>query len=145
VLVEPTDLQKHYRGPDPGAVAKWKAQILEFFDTPDSKSDPLTEKLTDHDLDVAARAAVALEGLIEEKNLQGLAYYYEGEPGSDLRTLSSLKSTGWNSAKLPPISSRSMISETCKRHSIDVRDDLLDVLPRLAVWLAARSQVSSQV
>lgn len=87
VLVEPGDMFKHYRTPDAAAVEKWKNQILEFFNTPDPKSDPLTEKLTEADLNIAARAAVALEGLIAERNLDGLAYYYEGEPGSELRTL----------------------------------------------------------
>jgi len=87
VLVEPGDVHKHFRHPDPAAVGSWKKNILEFFDTPDPESDPLTEKLTDHDLDTAARAAVALEGLIAEKQLDGFAYYYEGEPGSELRTL----------------------------------------------------------
>lgn len=87
VLVEPHDLMRHYTSPDPAAVKRWKAQILEFFDTPDPKSDPLTEKLTEADLETAARAAVALEGLIEEKKLDGLAYYYEADPGSDMRTL----------------------------------------------------------
>ncbi|HSI86348.1 MAG: arabinose isomerase [Candidatus Methylacidiphilales bacterium] len=87
VLLEPGDVHKHYRQPDPGEVQRWSKQILEFFDTPDPKSDPLTEKLTDRDLEIAARAAVALESLIAEKSLDGLAYYYEGEPGSELRTL----------------------------------------------------------
>ncbi len=87
VLVEPGDIHKHYRNPDPAAVEKWKKQILEFFDTPDPQSDPLTEKLTTKDLDTAARATVALEGLIAEKRLDGFAYYYEGEPDSELRTL----------------------------------------------------------
>jgi L-arabinose isomerase len=87
VLVEPDDLFRHYRDPEPRAVEAWKKQILEFFDTPDPKSDPLTEKLRPEHLEIAARAAVALEGLIEEKELDGLAYYYEAEPGSDMRTL----------------------------------------------------------
>jgi len=87
VLVEPDDIFKHFATPDPAAVEKWKNQILDFFDTPEPVSDPLTEKLTDRDLDVAARAAVALEGLIAEKRLDGLAYYYEGKPESELRTL----------------------------------------------------------
>ena len=87
VLIEPGDIHKHYREPAAAEVSRWKKQILEFFDTPDPKSDPLTEKLTDRDLDTAARAAVALEGLIKEKRLDGFAYYYEAEPGSDLRTL----------------------------------------------------------
>jgi len=87
VLVEPGDVHKHFRNPDPAAVTRWKNQILEFFDTPDPESDPLTEKLTEKDLDVAARAAVALERFIAEKRLDGFAYYYEGEPESELRTL----------------------------------------------------------
>ncbi len=87
VLVEPGDIFKHYRSPQETAVNHWKERILSFFDTPDPESDPLTEKLTDSDLAISARAAVALEGLIAEKNLDGLAYYYEAEPGSELRTL----------------------------------------------------------
>lgn len=87
VLIEPEDIYRHYRSPDPAAVQKWRERILEFFDTPDPISDPLTEKLTEKDLQTAAQAAVALEGLIADKKLDGLAYYYEGEPGSDLRTL----------------------------------------------------------
>jgi len=87
VLVEPDDIFKHYRNSNTADVHKWKDRILEFFDTPDPGSDPLTEKLRPDDLETAARAAVALEGLIAEKSLDGLAYYYEGEPGSELRTL----------------------------------------------------------
>ncbi len=69
------------------AVEEMKQRILSFFDTPDPVSDPWTEKLTDHDLDVAAKAAVALEKFIEKRNLDGFAYYYEGEPGSMTREL----------------------------------------------------------
>lgn len=87
VLVEPDDVFRHFSNPDAEKVAGWKTRILEFFDTPDPESDPLTEKLTENDLEVAARAAVALDGVIEEKKLDGLAYYYEGEPGSGMRTL----------------------------------------------------------
>lgn len=87
VLVEPCDVLPHFQSPDKAKTATWKSRILEFFDTPDPESDPLTEKLTEHDLDIAARAAVALEELIAAKRLDGLAYYYEGEAGSDVRTL----------------------------------------------------------
>ena len=69
------------------AVAAMKRRILDFFDTPDPVSDPWTEKLTDHDLDVAAKAAVALEKFIEKRKLDGFAYYYEGEEGSMTREL----------------------------------------------------------
>ncbi len=75
--------------PDPpnDAVDAMKKRILEFFDTPDPVSDPWTEKLTDHDLDVAAKAAVALEKFIAKRQLDGFAYYYEGEEGSMTREL----------------------------------------------------------
>ena len=68
-------------------VEAMKKRILDFFDTPDPVSDPWTEKLTERDLDVAAKAAVALEKFIEKRNLDGFAYYYEGEPGSMTREL----------------------------------------------------------
>jgi L-arabinose isomerase len=58
-----------------------------MFDTPDPKSDPITRKLTEEDLHVAARVAVALDKFVDEKQLDGLAYYYEAEAGSPLRTL----------------------------------------------------------
>ena len=73
--------------PEAQAVAAMKKRILSFFDTPDPVSDPWTEKLTDHDLDVAAKAAVALEKFIEKRDLDGFAYYYEGEAGSPTREL----------------------------------------------------------
>ena len=64
-------------------------EILAMFDTPDPKSDPITRKLTEHDLRVAAEVAVALDKFIEEKRLDGLAYYYEADPGSEMRELVS--------------------------------------------------------
>jgi L-arabinose isomerase len=64
-----------------------KTQILDLFETPDPKSDPITEKLSENDLYVAARAAVALDKFIDTYNLDALAYYYEGEKGSSMRQL----------------------------------------------------------
>jgi len=87
VTVEPGDLYKYWENPDADSINRWKAQILEFFDTPDPRCDPLTEKLTECDLENAAKAGIALEGLIKDKNLDGFAYYYEGKPDSELRTL----------------------------------------------------------
>ncbi|WP_353080970.1 L-fucose/L-arabinose isomerase family protein [Tessaracoccus lapidicaptus] len=87
VLCEPEDILRHWSDPDPALVSAKKEEILEFFDTPDPVSDPITMRLTDGDLHTAARAAVALDGFVEEKNLDGLAYYYEGLPGSETRTL----------------------------------------------------------
>lgn len=66
-----------------------RERILGFFDTPDPVSDPISEKLRDADLEVAARVTVALEKFIEDKQLDGLAYYYEGPDNSDTRTVMS--------------------------------------------------------
>jgi L-arabinose isomerase len=59
-----------------------KKIILEFFDTPDPESDPISEKLKDSDLTVAAQVSVALQKFVKQNNLDGLAYYYEGEANS---------------------------------------------------------------
>src|SRR5690606_11639316 len=66
-----------------------EARILGFFDTPDPVSDPISEKLKDADLQVAAQVSVALEKFVAEKNLDGLAYYYDGEDYSDTRLVMS--------------------------------------------------------
>ena len=85
VQTEAEDLVRLERTVTGAEVEAKKTQILEMFDTPDPKSDPITRKLTAEDLETAARVAVALDKFVEEKRLDGLAYYYEGEPGSVLR------------------------------------------------------------
>jgi L-arabinose isomerase len=47
----------------------------------------VTRKLTPEDLHAAAQAAVALDKFVDEYDLDGLAYYYEGEEGSEIRRL----------------------------------------------------------
>lgn len=86
-LLEPHHLVTHYDQASTDQIEKKKQAILSFFDTPDPKSDPVTTKLTDADLEESARCAVALDGLIEEHELTGLAYYYEGTEGTSIRTL----------------------------------------------------------
>lgn len=66
-----------------------KRQILSLFDTPDPVSDPLTEKLTESDLERSARTAAALDRFIDRYDLSGLAYYYNGRPGSEHRDIVS--------------------------------------------------------
>lgn len=87
VLVEPDDILARYTETSDAAIEAKKVEIMGFFDTPDPGSDPIASKLTDADLTNAAKAAVALDGLIADKQLDGLAYYYEGRPGSEIRTL----------------------------------------------------------
>lgn len=63
--------------------------ILAFFDTPDPVSDPISMKLQDKDLQVAAKVSVALKRFVEEKGLDGLAYYYDGPDDSVERMVMS--------------------------------------------------------
>ncbi|WP_419645846.1 arabinose isomerase [Victivallis vadensis] len=89
VPCEPDEIMREFAplaAGDP-AVAAMSRRILEFFDTPDPVGDPLTARLTGDDLLLASRAAVALERFIDRRRLDGFAYYYEGEPGSELRKL----------------------------------------------------------
>lgn len=58
------------------------ALIKREFDMPDPGSDPVAIKLTEEDLRTAARGAAALDRFVEKYRLTGLAYYYEGLPGS---------------------------------------------------------------
>ncbi len=87
VQTEPDDLMRHYRKAEASAIQAMEGRILEFFDTPDPVSDPITRKLTQEDLTTAARGAVALDRFISEADIQGLAYYYEAEEDSAMRTL----------------------------------------------------------
>src|SRR5690554_1559038 len=70
-------------------IAGEEQRILGFFDTPDPVSDPISDKLKDADLRVAAQVSVALEKFVTERNLDGLAYYYDGEENSDTRLVMS--------------------------------------------------------
>lgn len=86
-LCEPDEILAFYQQEDKAAVDAKKKVILGFFDTPDPVSDPLTTKLTEHDLEVAAKAAVALDKFTVSRNLDGLAYYYEALPDTPMREL----------------------------------------------------------
>jgi L-arabinose isomerase len=87
VQTEADELLKLEQTVTEGEIDSKKIEILDLFDTPDPKSDPITEKLTEKDLQVAARVAVALDKFIDTYNLDGLAYYYEGQEGSPMREL----------------------------------------------------------
>ncbi len=87
VQTEPDDLSRLEGTVTDQEIDRKRDQVLEMFDTPDPKSDPITRRLTDEDLLVAARVAVALDKFVDEFQLDGLAYYHEGEEGSRVRTL----------------------------------------------------------
>lgn len=87
VQTEADDLLRLSRDVTAEEIEEKREEILELFDTPDPGSDPLTRRLTDEHLTTAARVAVTLDKFVEHHELDGLAYYYEGEPGSELRTI----------------------------------------------------------
>jgi L-arabinose isomerase len=89
IQCEAHEIVSNYDKVSPKEIKQASDRILEFFDTPYPVSDPISEKLKDADLETAARVTVALEKFVEEKNLDGLAYYYEGEPGSNTRLVMS--------------------------------------------------------
>lgn len=88
-LIEIDDAVKCYEEVTDNEIEAQKKLILEEFDTPTPESDPITEKLTETDLIKAARGAAALDRLVSEKHLTGLAYYYEGRDGSVQREVAS--------------------------------------------------------
>jgi L-arabinose isomerase len=85
VQTEAEDILKHYLDIEDSRIESVKADILDFFDTPTPVSDPITRKLTEEDLHTAARVSIALEDFVKEKNLDGLAYYYESSADSELQ------------------------------------------------------------
>ena len=85
VQTEADDLTRLYRKVTPAEIDAKQQQILAMFDTPDPGADPLTRKLMPEHLRLSAQVAVALDRFVDEKQLDGLAYYYEGEPESVTR------------------------------------------------------------
>lgn len=89
VQCEANQLLACYQNVSEAELEKIEKQILDFFDTPDPVSDPISMKLTREDLRIAAKASVALKNFIKGHQLNGLAYYYDGPPDSELRELMS--------------------------------------------------------
>jgi L-arabinose isomerase len=87
VQTEADDLLQCERDVTPQEIAAKRAAILDLFDTPDPGADPVTRKLTGDDLDRAALSAAALDRYVDLHRLDGLAYYYNGDPGSPLRNI----------------------------------------------------------
>jgi len=70
-------------------ISESEKKILDFFDTPDPVSDPISMKLKKEDLRIAAKVSVALERFIKTNNLDGLAYYYDGAEDSEIQRVMS--------------------------------------------------------
>lgn len=89
VQCEPNQLMKCFDQVTEDEIAKAEKKILDFFDTPEPVSDPISMKLTDEDLRIAAKVSVALENFIKSNGLDGLAYYYDGPDESEIRKVMS--------------------------------------------------------
>jgi L-arabinose isomerase len=89
VQCEANQLMKSFGQVSEEEIALAEKQILDFFDTPEPVSDPISMKLTESDLRIAAKVSVALENFIRTNNLDGLAYYYDGAEDSEVRTVMS--------------------------------------------------------
>ena len=88
-LLEIDDVVREYQKVTPEEIEAKKELILQEFETPDPKSDPVTRKLTPEDLHRAAHGAAALDRFVDKYNLTGLAYYYEGMDGSIQREVAT--------------------------------------------------------
>lgn len=89
VQCEAHQIVSRYEKVSDAEVALARKHILNFFDTPYPVSDPISEKLTEVDLEVAARTAIALTHFVEDLRLDGLAYYYEGPDNSNTKLVMS--------------------------------------------------------
>lgn len=76
--LESNQLVKEFENVTEEELTESENLILNFFDTPDPVSDPISKKLTEEDLSVTAKVAVSLRNFVENKSLDGLAYYYDG-------------------------------------------------------------------
>jgi L-arabinose isomerase len=89
VEYEANELVNCYTRVNEREIVAQEKKILNFFDTPDPVSDPISLKLRKEDLRVAARVSVALNCFVREKGLDGLSYYYDGPEESEIRLVMS--------------------------------------------------------
>jgi len=86
---EANEIVEEYHKVSEKDIQSAQKQILSFFDTPDPVSDPISMKLTEDDLYIAARVYLALDQFISKNRLSGLAYYYDGPAESLERQIMS--------------------------------------------------------
>lgn len=88
-LLEIDALLEEAKKVTPAEIEQQKEIICREFDMPDPGVDSVTMKLTEEDLLRAARSSAALLRFVERYALDGLAYFYEGTPGSEIYDLQS--------------------------------------------------------
>ncbi|MBI4578941.1 MAG: L-fucose/L-arabinose isomerase family protein [Planctomycetes bacterium] len=87
-VLEMCDLDQRLPAAADPAVAAKRAEAESVFDiSQDSPSDPLAKKPTEEEMAWACRVAVALDRLVADFDLNGLAYYYRGLDGNQYERL----------------------------------------------------------
>ena len=87
-VLEMCDLAKRLPKPRERAVVKKRSETLSIFETSkDSPSDPLARAPKPDQMEWACRVAVALDRLVADFDLHGLAYYYAGLDGNEYQRL----------------------------------------------------------
>ena len=82
-VLEMGDLARLVGSVTDSEVAAKRDEVLEMFEiSGDSPSDPIARRPTDDQMDWSCRVAAAQERLVREHDLDALAYYYHGAPGS---------------------------------------------------------------
>ncbi len=83
-ILELSDLSRLLAGVTDQQIAAKRAEVLGMFEiSGDSPADPIARRPTDEQMEWSCRVAVAQERLVREFDLDALAYYYHGAPGSD--------------------------------------------------------------
>ena len=81
-MLEMCELADYFAGITENEVKNKKEEILSVFDIMDPSDDPLTDSVSDDDVDFSARCAAALEKMVQDNGLTALAYYYNGAKGN---------------------------------------------------------------
>jgi L-arabinose isomerase len=87
-VLEMCDLARRLPPAGDAAVADKQQEAASIFEiSQDSPSDPLAKKPTREQMEWACRVAVALDRLVADFDLHGLAYYYRGLDGNEYEKL----------------------------------------------------------
>ena len=82
-VLEMCDLEARVSAATEAEIARKAEETRSIFDiSEDSPSDPLAKKPAPDQMDWACRVAVGLDHLVEDFDLDGLAYYYRGVGGN---------------------------------------------------------------
>lgn len=77
-VLEIDDLVARVNAAGPDEIARKEAEIREVFDLATANADPIAAEITPDVLGWSARVAVGLDRLVDDFELDGLAYYYRG-------------------------------------------------------------------